>query len=165
MFPSVNRHDDTLWGAVMDFSITHNEVYLEMGLIIGFQIYKNMEHGFKDFKTNDINTTIKKILHADRETEKSEAKKDSLLKALFDERMDYALETSLRTDEKYKKARQTASKQQDKLDNIGLSKEQWKTADRAISAYNAVSTEYGRAAYEQGFCDGVKLISELYRLI
>lgn len=48
MFPSVSRHDDTLWGAVMDFSITHNEVYLEMGLIIGFQIYKNLEHGFKD---------------------------------------------------------------------------------------------------------------------
>lgn len=165
MFPSVNRHDDTLWGAVMDFSITHNEVYLEMGLIIGFQIYKNMAHGFKDFKTNDINATIKKILHADRETEKNEAKKDSLLKALFDERMDYALETSLRTDEKYKKARQTASKQQDKLDNIGLSKEQWKATDRAISAYNALSAEYGRAAYEQGFKDSMKLISELYRLI
>lgn len=165
MFPSVNRHDDTLWGAVMDFSITHNEVYLEMGLIIGFQIYKNMEHGFKDFKTNDINATIKKILHADRETEKNEAKKDSLLKALFDERMDYALETSLRTDEKYKKARQTVSKQQDKLDNIGLSKEQWKATDRAISAYNALSAEYGRAAYEQGFKDSMKLISELYRLI
>lgn len=122
-----------------------------------------------DLKTNDIDATINKILHADKhadkQTDKNKAKKDSLLKALFDERIDYALEASLRTDEKYKKAQQTASKQQDKLDNIGLSKEQWKAVARAISAYNALSAEYGRAAYEQGFKDSVKLISELYQLI
>lgn len=43
MFPSANKDNDKLFGAVMDFSITHNKVYLEMGIIVGIQMYKNLE--------------------------------------------------------------------------------------------------------------------------
>lgn len=42
-----------------------------------------------------------------------------------------------------------------------LTKGQMKAVDRAISAANASGAEYGKVAYNEGFYDGLKLISEL----
>lgn len=87
------------------------------------------------------------------------------MKGLFNEGINYTLEASLRADEGYKKARKVADETLDDVDDIGLDKKQWKTVDRAVSAANALEAEYGRAAYEQGFKDSVKLISELQNLL
>lgn len=165
MFPSANRHNDDLYGAVLDFSIVHNEVYLEMGVIIGFQMYKNMEQGYLDFEVKGMEEIIKRNLFTHKGTEKKQMEKDSVLQEIFDVGINCALEASLRKDKAYIKSREIAGKQQDKLEHIGLNKKQWRAADRAISASNALGAEYGRAAYEQGFRDGVKLISELYQLV
>ncbi len=70
LFPSADRRNDDLYGAVMDFSITHNEVYLEMGLIIGFQLYKNMEQKYQSLELTGLQSIINKNWFADRETEK-----------------------------------------------------------------------------------------------
>jgi hypothetical protein len=70
IFPSANRRNDDLYGAVMDFSITHNEVYLEMGLIIGFQLYKNLEQKYQISELLCLQSIINKNWFADRETEK-----------------------------------------------------------------------------------------------
>lgn len=68
MFPSANKQNDELFGAVMDFSITHNEVYLEMGIIIGIQMYKNLEQqNYLDLA--NIQKIIKDTVSADMKRE------------------------------------------------------------------------------------------------
>jgi hypothetical protein len=69
MFPSADRKNDDLYGAVMDFSITHSEVYLEMGLIIGFQLYKNLDQKYKSFELIGLQSIIDKNWFAERKTE------------------------------------------------------------------------------------------------
>lgn len=44
----------------------------------------------------------------------------------------------------------------------GLSKKQKYAIDQALMAYNHSNAEYGRAAYIQGFRDGVRLITEIF---
>lgn len=68
MFPSANKDNDKLFGAVMDFSITHNKVYLEMGIIVGIQMYKNLEQQPYLDLTN-IQTIIKDTVSADMKRE------------------------------------------------------------------------------------------------
>lgn len=74
MFPSANRQNDELFNAVMDFSITHNEVYLEMGIIIGIQMYKNLEQQ-KYFDLANIQAIIKETVSADMKREKANERK------------------------------------------------------------------------------------------
>ncbi|MGN6715524.1 hypothetical protein [Anaerocolumna jejuensis] len=69
MFPAANRQDDGLYGAILDFSITHSEVYLEMGLILGLQLYKNLEQKYQSFELTGLQSTINKNWFADREME------------------------------------------------------------------------------------------------
>ena len=68
MFPTANRRNDDLYGVVMDFSITHSEVYLEMGLIIGFQLYKNLEQKDKSLELIGLQSIINKYKFAERKT-------------------------------------------------------------------------------------------------
>lgn len=56
----------------MDFSITHNEVYLKMGLIIGFQLFKNMEQKNQNIDLAGMQAIINKNWYADRGMEKEE---------------------------------------------------------------------------------------------
>lgn len=43
MFPNADRRDSDLLSAVMAFSTTYSEVYFEMGILVGMQIYKNLD--------------------------------------------------------------------------------------------------------------------------
>lgn len=147
IYPSMDRNESKLWDAVTDFATIHDEVYFEIGTIIGFQFYKNLERGFKMI---DIEST--------------EKKNDDLFKEFFAQRMETALEVSIRTDDKYNEARKIANAEQDKLNEISLNKMQWQLMDNAISAANALGAEYGRAAYYQGFQDAIKLVTELYNM-
>lgn len=156
LYPSANRNDDKLWDAVLDFATLHDDVYFEMGIIIGFQLYKNMEHGLIRLKGDNT-----EILLADRKTHRD----NDFLKELFEQRMETALEENLRVDKEYKRIRGIANSKQDRLNKIGLNKNQWQLVDRAISSANALGSEYGRVAYRQGFQDGIKLVSELYSML
>lgn len=69
MFPDANRQDDDLYGAILDFSITHSEVYLEMGLILGFQLCKNLEQKYQSFELTGLQSIINKNGFADMEME------------------------------------------------------------------------------------------------
>lgn len=90
--------------------------------------------------------------------------KNNLLNYLWGERIHSALETALQQDEDFQKATRISNSEQDNLDTIGLSSEQTKAVNRAISTSNAAGTEYGRVAYRQGFSDSIKLLSELRHL-
>lgn len=59
--------------------------FLEMGVIIGFQMYKNMERGYMDFEVNGMDKIIKQNLSAGKKTEEKSNDKESVLQGLFDE--------------------------------------------------------------------------------
>lgn len=92
-------------------------------------------------------------------------KEDKLLKLLYEERIKNALELSLVTDIGYKNAVIKADNKLDKLLNMKLSEEQRMAVDSAISENNYMGAEYGRVAYQQGFKDALKLVSELGKLV
>ena len=70
MFPAANKENDELFDAVTDFSITHNEVYLEMGIIVGIQMYKNLEQQ-QNLDLANIQAIIKDTISVDMKREKA----------------------------------------------------------------------------------------------
>lgn len=67
--PFLNRQNDELQSAVIEFSVIHNQVYLEMGIIIGIQMYQNLEKQYIDL--SNINTIIEKNISADIKKKKT----------------------------------------------------------------------------------------------
>lgn len=56
MNSSFNKENDELQSLIIDLSITHNEVYLEMGILLGIQMYRNLEQ--QNFAWNNIQAII-----------------------------------------------------------------------------------------------------------
>ena len=67
--PFLNRQNDELQSAVIEFSVIHNQVYLEMGIIIGIQMYQNLEKQYIDL--SNVKTIIEKNISADIKKEKT----------------------------------------------------------------------------------------------
>ena len=47
MYPEASRQDDELFRLVTDFAVKHENISFKAGIFIGFQIYKNMEEGYR----------------------------------------------------------------------------------------------------------------------
>ncbi|MGB8452169.1 MAG: hypothetical protein WCD89_07530 [Anaerocolumna sp.] len=92
-------------------------------------------------------------------------KKDIVLEELFSTRINHALELTLTMDENYHKAVRKEDIMLNKLDKMKFSNKKKLAIDRAITANNACSAEYGRVAYRQGFQDAIKFVAELVKLM
>lgn len=90
-----------------------------------------------------------------------EARKENLLDILMEERIHKDLEKALNDNELYQSAQKEVDEAINELEEAGLSREQNKVVDKAISAANASGAAYGATAYRQGFYDGIKLMSEV----
>ena len=93
-----------------------------------------------------------------------EKREKNLLDILAEERIHTALQDALDEDELYQSAEKEVDETLDELQKAGLSKEQNKVVDKAISATNASGAAYGATAYKQGLYDGIKLMSEVNRI-
>jgi hypothetical protein len=91
-------------------------------------------------------------------------KDEKLLNILCQERMASALELSLKSCERYKDAEREADKKMEYVFELGLDNKQKYAIDQAFTAYNYSNAEYGKAAYLQGFRDGINLIKEIYEI-
>ncbi|MDO5547661.1 MAG: hypothetical protein Q4F79_04160 [Eubacteriales bacterium] len=60
LYPETDRNRNDLCDLVMDFTILHENVSFEAGMLIGFQLYKNMEGGYQDHKENDLWEIVQK---------------------------------------------------------------------------------------------------------
>lgn len=89
------------------------------------------------------------------------ARDENLLDILMEERIHKGLEKALNDNELYQSAQKEVDEAINKLEDVGLSREQNKIVDKAISAANASGAAYGAVAYRQGFNDGIKLMSEV----
>lgn len=87
---------------------------------------------------------------------------EKLLNLICRERMTSALEVTLKDCASYKIAELEADRKMEYVLAMGLSSEQKYAIDQAFTAYNESNAEYGKAAYMQGFRDGISLLKELY---
>ena len=90
-----------------------------------------------------------------------EKREENLLDILAEERIHTVLQDVLDEDELYQSAEKEVDETLNELQKAGLSREQNKVVDKALSATNASSAAYGATAYKQGLYDGIKLMSEV----
>ena len=93
-----------------------------------------------------------------------EKREENLLNILAEERIHKGLENVLNDNELYQAAQKEVDEALSELENVGLSREQNKVVDKAISATNASGAAYGATAYKQGLYDGIKLIAEVKQI-
>ena len=93
-----------------------------------------------------------------------EKREESLLDILAEERIHKGLENVLNDNKLYQAAQKEVDEAINELEKAGLSREQNKVVDKAISATNASGAAYGASAYKQGFYDGIKIISEMIHI-
>lgn len=162
LFPAADKNDEKLQDIISDFALAHSDVYLQAGVLIGFQLYKVLEEGYHSPKAEGIEKVLKNYAASADGTQKKQDEDGSLLERFFKERRYHSLENALTENEDYQNAMHECSEEINKLEQYGLSKEQQAAVDKALSATNAIGSEYGAAAYRQGFHDARKLIKELF---
>ncbi|MDO4170583.1 MAG: hypothetical protein Q4D45_11880 [Lachnospiraceae bacterium] len=151
LYSEVNRKDDKLFDVVADFATLHDDIYFEAGLLIGFQLFKNLEQGYRGHK----NSSLENILL-------SKEKQKTVMQQIILNRMNTALEETLRTDKEYQESINQYHKKMEQLDRNKFSLEQWEIIDEALSAGNERSAEYGRMAYQQGLLDVVNFMKDVF---
>ena len=88
----------------------------------------------------------------------------NLLDILAEERIHKGLENVLNDNKLYQAAQKEVDEAINELEKAGLSQEQNKVVDKAISASNASGAAYGAMAYRQGLYDGIRLMSEVNQI-
>ncbi len=159
LYSEADRQDDNLFDLVVDFATIHDDIYFETGVLVGFQLYKGLDEGYRSHTRGDIQAVLEK--HVNMEKTKKASEKEFLLEQFFEMRADTALEESVRKDMKCQKANAEIHKEVKKIDKIKLNHKQWGIVDNALSACNNRSAEYGRVAYMQGFKDAANLLLEI----
>lgn len=127
-------------------------VYTEIGLQVGILLMKDMIENVgrerqDETKVGDENPVI------------SNANK-TLLEGLYKERVEHVLKDILEKDGKYRKVNEMTKQKIKEIDKIELSQGEWEIIDRALSATNERSAEFGRVAYRQGVLDAVSLLKK-----
>ncbi len=163
LFPTADKTEESLQDAVSDFALTHSDVYLQIGVLIGFQLYKVLEEGYHSPKAQGIDRVLKTYTSSAAESRKS-SPESSILESFFRERKAGALESSLNENADYQTEVREYNEEISRLEQSGLSKEQFNTVNKVISAANAIGAEYGTAAYRQGFHDARRLVTELFHM-
>ena len=154
LYSEADRKDDKLFDIVADFAMLHDDIYFEAGVLVGFQLFKNLEQEYQKHGEDSILNIVLKPKG-----------KKSVLEEIAGYRMDTALEETLSTDKKYQEATKRISEKVKKVDRNDFSAKQWEVIDEALSACNKKSSEYGRVAYMQGISDTVNLFKEALLLI
>lgn len=91
-------------------------------------------------------------------------KTKSLLELLVRLRTYKVLDRAAEKNRYYRTTLKEQDKAYDELDKAGLSREQKRIVDRALSALNANGAAYGKVAYRLGLHDGIRLMSEIHKL-
>ena len=126
----------------------YTEIGLQAGLLLMKDIIQNISGGQQEtLRTGEENTVV------------NSANK-SLLEGLYKERVETIIQETLRKDEKYRKVDEETKQKIKEIDQIELDKKEWEIIDRALSAMNERSAEYGRVVYRQGFLDAVSILKK-----
>ena len=93
-----------------------------------------------------------------------EKREENLLDILAEERIYKGLDKVLNNNELYQMMQKEVDEALNQIEKVGLSREQNKVVDKALSTVNASGAAYGAIAYKQGLYDGIKLMEEINRV-
>lgn len=91
---------------------------------------------------------------------KEESLEEKLMDIIIGERLNNGMEDVLLKNAGYQQSEQLKRQKCDRLQEIGLTEEQWEEVEEALTADNSYCAIYGELAYRQGFQDGVKNMRE-----
>lgn len=154
LYTDADREDNKLFDIISEFACIHDDIYFEAGMLVGFQLYKELDDRYEHHADKDISV----ILEKRKQSLDTEYETSSVLESFCMHRLNTALEESIRKDKSYQQKEEEIHKAIMRIDKIGLTHSQWKTVDRALSASNVRNSEYGEKAYMQGFKDVLNLI-------
>ena len=156
-------------------------VYMELGLQAGFLIIADLFQNICRERTQTISSTgsdeqmIQKeqnqdtVSDIDSDTALARTPDNGMepelrhevLQQFIRNRLDTALEDTLRKDRKYQESKQKAKAKAEKLAEDMFTQEQWSLIDDALEESNASASEYGRAAYQQGLFDALDFFKDI----
>lgn len=142
----------------LERTVSYDSIYFETGMLLEIQLFKDMEWECPEYQK-------KELQWKNRNENCITGEQGSMLKLLMETRIQTAMEERILRDENYQKANIKTRRQIKKIEDIGLSREQWLVVDDALSACNNRSFLYGKTAYYQGFEDAVCLLKEIYQLV
>ena len=155
-------------------------VYMELGLQAGFLLVTDLFQNICREKNLTVNSNVhnshkaQKEQNPDTEADTVTGKepesdinlasrtKKTVLQQFIRNRLDTALEDTLRKDQKYQKSKVKAKGKADRLAKDTFTLEQWELINAALEDSNASASEYGRAAYQQGLFDALELFTEIF---
>lgn len=91
--------------------------------------------------------------------------KNGLLETIALHRTGRELDEVLKKDMDYQEALEQQQEAFDRLDKLGLSKEQKRVLDQVITANNHTGAVYGAIAYRCGMEDGIRLRKEMEEIM
>lgn len=78
LFPDKTIENDSINDAIAHFTSVHCESYFQMGIIVGFRLYKMMEQRYKDNRTDEMDGFIKKYAEFYNEIQEDEIKRETI---------------------------------------------------------------------------------------
>lgn len=154
LYTDANREDNKLFDIISEFARVHDDIYFETGMLVGFQLYKELVEKYEHLMDKGITT----ILEKRKQPLNTYHEASSALESFCMHRLDTVLEESMRKDKSYQKKDEEIHKAIMHINKIDLTHNQWKIVDSALSACNARNSLYGKKAYMQGFKDVINLI-------
>ncbi len=172
-----------LLSAANELANENASVYMELGLQAGilliadlFQnIYRERNQAVNSTVFNNCETQKEQSTDTDADSDASSDIKSgeesdtnmepeigrSVLQQIIRNRLDTALEDTLRKDRKYQSSKQKAEEKTGRLSEDMFTPEQWKLVEDALDDSNASGSEYGRVAYQQGLFDTLDIFKDI----
>lgn len=160
LYPQADREDNRLFEVVSEFIGTHDNIYLEAGVLIGFQICRGFEGAYSKHVKNDFSALLAR-LEKGQVIQQKKKKTSDLLKIISEYRMSTVLEEVISENADYQKLNEEVHRKLNMIEKIGLNQEQWHIIDNALTVCNERSADYGKIAYMMGFKDATKLLMEI----
>lgn len=158
LFPDIDCENEDLANAVSIFGSIHGEVHFQVGLLIGFRLYKRMEQGYLNLHEENLLNGVLKFIAPDGNWHKNDT---SFLEDFLEKRMQEALEPSSVSNEQYQEALKKQKESLEQLEECDLNEEQREKVEQVLLTSQTLNVEYGKAAYKQGYMDAYKLLTEL----
>ncbi len=165
-----------LLSAANELANEHASVYMELGLQAGFlliaDLFQNIwrernQAGYRmasdNYKTQEEQNPDTES-DSDPDTDMASEFPHSVLQQIIRNRLDTALEDTLRKDRKYQNSKQKAKEKAGRLSEDMFTPEQWDLIDDALEESNASGSEYGRVAYQQGFFDALSFFKDIHSM-
>ena len=156
-------------------------IYMELGLQAGFLLVTDLFQNISRERNQTVNSKVPNN-HQTQEEQNPDTKSDeepdiefdrgsdtdmepeiqhTVLQQFIRNRLDTAMEVALRKDQKYQRSKEKAEAITDRLAKDTFTSEQWELINDALEDSNASASEYGRAAYQQGFFDAVDFFKDI----